>query len=303
MKIFNLSMMVTGVLATPAMACDLCSIYSATEATGGSGQGLYGGVAEQFTRFGTLQDGGHKIPNDGEYINSSVSQVFAGYNFNSRIGVQFNLPVIYRSFGSATDHGTESGIGDASLTGSFALYRNHQVDLTLDCGLLGGVKFPTGDSRRLGGSDFAAGIGGHDLALGSGSFDGVVGGSFYGRWKHAFVSASLQYAIRSEGDFEHQYANDLTWSGGPGCYLALTEDYTVQLQAVVSGEYKGKDTFSGVADDDSAETIVYAGPQLNFTWSSRFSAQLGVDLPVSRYNTGVQVVPDYRAHAAITFRF
>ncbi len=295
--------MVTGVLATPVMACDLCSIYSATEASGGTGKGFYGGVAEQFTRFGTLQDGGHKIANDGEYINSSVSQVFAGYNFNSRFGVQLNLPVIYRSFGSDTDRGRESGIGDASVIGNFSVYRNHQENLTLDFGLLGGLKLPTGDSSRLGGPDFSAGIGGHDLALGSGSVDGVVGASFYGRWGRAFAMAGVQYAIRTEGSFGHQYANDLTWSGGPGYFVALNEDYTVQVQAVISGEYKGKDTFDGVPDDDSAETIVYAGPQVNFTWSNTLSAQLGVDVPVSRYNTGVQVVPDYRAHAAITFRF
>ena len=31
------------------MACDLCSVYSATEAQGKGGLGMYGGVAEQFT--------------------------------------------------------------------------------------------------------------------------------------------------------------------------------------------------------------------------------------------------------------
>ena len=68
-------------------------------------------------------------------------------------------------------------------------------------------------NRYYGDPDFAPGIGGHDLALGSGSYDGIVGTGIYGRWKRGFVTASLQYAIRSEGDFQHQYANDLTWMG------------------------------------------------------------------------------------------
>ena len=122
---------------------------------------------------------------------------------------------------------------------------------------------------------FTEGIGGHDLALGSGSYDGMVGTGIYGRWKRGFVTASVQYSIRSEGDFEHQYANDLTWFGGPGFYLALTHDYTFALQAVVSGETKGKDTFNGVDDPDSAETLVYVGPQINFTWRSKLSALAG----------------------------
>src|SRR4051812_45902143 len=107
-----------GACAQPVAACDLCSVYAATEAQGGSGQGFFGGVAEQFTHFGTLQEDGHKIPGEGQYIDSSVSQVFGGYNFNNQLGVELSLPVIYRAFGSDTMRGTESGIGDLSLVGT-----------------------------------------------------------------------------------------------------------------------------------------------------------------------------------------
>ncbi len=247
-------------------------------------------------------------------IESSVEQVFVGYNINNRFGLQLNLPVIYRSFqrprGSVIDSGTEFGIGDVSLIGNFLVYQKLQEDFTFNWSVLGGIKFPTGDSSRLNEPDVdsvpplpASGIGGHDLALGSGSYDGVVGTGLSARWNKLFFSANLQYAIRSEGDFGHQYANDLTWSGGPGVYLALNHNDTLALQAVVSGETKGKDTFNNVPDGDSAETIVYAGPQISFTWSSKVSAQVGLDLPVSIDNSGVQLVPDYRARAAITWRF
>jgi len=303
MKTFGLSAVLTGALLSRTGACDLCSIYAASEAGGGAGSGFYGGVAEQYTSFGTLQDSGQKIANDGEYIHSSTSQLFVGYNISDRLGVQANLPVIHRDFGSDTDHGSETGIGDVSLIGTFAVFQAMSVNHTFTWTVLGGVKFPTGNPRRLADPDFAGGIGGHDLALGSGSIDGVVGTGIFGRWRKGFVTANMQYAIRSSGYIDHRYANDLTWSAGPGYYVALEDNYTVSLQGVASGETKGKDSFSGVADDDSAETIVYAGPQFNFTWGAKVSAQVGVDLPVSIANTGVQVVPDYRAHAAITFRF
>ncbi len=293
------------VAAPPARACDLCSIFAASEARGEVGRGFFSGVAEQFTHFGTLQEDGHEIPSNGQYIDGSISQLFAGYNFSSRFGVQFNLPLIYRSFGSATQHGTESGLGDVSLLGTFVPYSQLTESHTLMWTLLGGVKFPTGDSSRLGEPDsaFPEGIAGHDIALGSGSYDGIVGTSLSASWHRTFLSASAQYAIRSEGDFHHQYADDLTWQGGPGYYLALEDRYTLALQAVVSGEYKGKDTFNGEPDDDSAATMVYLGPQINFTWSDKLSVQVGVDVPVSRYNSGVQVVPDYRVRAALTWRF
>ena len=85
--------------------------------------------------------------------------------------------------------------------------------------------------------------------------------------------------------------------------MALENEYTLALQVVTSGETKGKDTFNGVPDQDSAETLVYLGPQMNFTWGSKASAQIGADLPISRVNSGTQVMPDYRIRAAVTWRF
>ena len=201
--------------------------------------------------------------------------------------------------------GSELGLGDLSLIGNFHLYKKRTVDYTFNWNALAGIKFPTGDSDHLNPAepDFAAGIGGHDLALGSGSFDGLIGTDIFMRWKKFFLTAGTQYSIRSAGAFDYQYANDLSWSGGPGAYLALKDDYTLSLQAVVTGEYKGEDTIGGVATDDTAETSVYLGPQINFTWGSNLSTQVGADLPVSIVSTGEQIVPTFRIHAAMTWRF
>ncbi|MEI9864815.1 MAG: hypothetical protein WDN00_09730 [Limisphaerales bacterium] len=71
----------------------------------------------------------------------------------------------------------------------------------------------------------------------------------------------------------------------------------------MSGESKGADTAQGAATDDTTVTSVYLGPQINFTWADKFSAQIGADLPVSLATTGNQLVPDYRIHGAMTWRF
>lgn len=298
------------VCVQPVLACDFCAVYSATEAQGNSGKGFFGGVAEQFTYMNTFQSGGHDERNpDAEHLNSLMSQLFVGYNINNQFGLQFNLPVIYREYSANESgtrvHGSEVGLGDALLLGNFHLYHKRTVDYTFAWNGLGGVKFPTGSSHHLNPlePDFAAGIGGHDLALGSGSVDGVVGTDIFARWRKAFLTAGTQYAIRSEGDFGYEYANDLSWTGGPGYYLALKDDYTLSLQAIVSGETKGEDTRFSAPTDDTAETIVYLGPQINFTWSSQLSAQLGADLPVSVRSSGEQIVPTFRVHAAMTWRF
>jgi hypothetical protein len=301
-----IAILLAGTCAQPVLACDLCAIYAATEAQGGRGRGFFGGVAEQFTDFNTLQIDGHNVPNEGnQYLNSSLSQVFAGYNFNNHIGVQFNLPVIYRSYGYQAERGSESGIGDVSLIGNFRLYERHSMDFTLSWTALGGVKFPTGSTSQLNPAlpDFAPGIGGHDLTLGSGSYDGLLGTGFFVRWRHVFLTGGMQYAVRSEGAYGYEFANDWTWLGGPGVYLLMADEHTLSLQAVVSGETKGLDTLNGVATDDTGITSVFLGPQVSYTWSDRLSAQVGVDLPVSIVSSGEQVVPTWRVRAAVTWRF
>ena len=289
-----------------ALSCDLCAIYGAMEAQGTSGQGFFGGVAEQYTYFGTFQSGGHDAPNpDGERLNSLTSQAFVGYNVSERFGVQLNLPIIYRDYSKEGTRGSEAGIGDVSLVGNVCLFEKLTEAATFRWTALGGVKFPTGDTEKLNPAlpDFAAGIGGHDLTLGSGSFDGLVGTGFYTRWNRLFLTGAMQYAIRTEGDFGYQFANDWLWFGGPGVYLSMGHQYTLALQLVVSGESKGEDTINGVTTDDTAITSVYLGPQLNFTWSDRLSAQIAADLPVSITSSGQQIVPDYRVRAALTWRF
>ena len=302
----NKFLIVAGMAAAglPAWGCDLCSIYSATEAQNG-GQGIFGGVAEQFTEFGTLQTDGHRTAGNGEYLDSSISQIYAGYNFNQTVGVQFNLPVIYRAYGDKAMRADEAGIGDASLTGNLRLFKQSFGDFTFVWTALGGIKFPTGDSAPLAAPDdsLPAGLGGHDLALGSGSFDGLVGTGFSARWKRLFLAGQMQYGLRTRGDFQHRYANDWSWSGSLGYDVVLQDDYSLALEFTTSGESKGKDTFAGAPDEDSSETIVYAGPEISVTWRENLSAHAGADLPLSRANSGEQLLPDYRLHAAVTWRF
>jgi hypothetical protein len=302
--------------APSVLACDLCSVYSSEHSFGEVGGGIYAGVAEQFTHFGTLQDSGEKVANPADqYLNSSVSQVFAGYNFGERVGVQFTLPVIYRSYqrpdGLDLETGSESGIGDVSLIGHGQVVHLEEENSTIVWNLLGGVKFPTGNSDRIA-EEFnetevpgapESGIHGHDLALGSGSYDGIVGTTIYARWKRWYFRAGTQYSIRSTGDFDYRYANDLTWSGGPGYYFLMTGSHSLALQFVVSGETKGCDTFQGETAGDTGITSVLLGPLINYTWSDKLNAEVGADFPVSIDNTELQIVPDYRVRAALIWHF
>ena len=192
------------------------------------------------------------------------------------------------------------------------MLRRDREEWSLVWSVLGGVKFPTGDTGRLreelneeepAPGQVESAVHGHDLTLGSGSYDGFVGTDFYTRWRRLFFTAGTQYAIRTRGDFGYRYANDLSWAGGPGTYLVFGEEFTLGLQASISGESKGRDRFRGESAEDTAITAVYVGPRLSLSWKGRLSAEAGVSLPVDIQNSALQSVPDYRVQAGLVWRF
>src|SRR5207302_5100724 len=75
-----------------ANACDLCGCFTpqvAEPQAQTSRPGFYAGLSEQFTYFGTLQFEGDEVSNPtGQYLASSITQLFAGYEINDRFALQ-----------------------------------------------------------------------------------------------------------------------------------------------------------------------------------------------------------------------
>ena len=198
----------------------------------------------------------------------------------------------------------------------------------MKCGIvvnvLGGVKFPTGDTGRLqdeveqtrifdarlppgtrhdplGHSTGA--VHQHDLALGSGSFDGIAGLTLNSHWRRWFFNGQFQYYWRTAGESTFQYGNEIMFSGGPGCYLLLGEQYIFSLQTNAAYETAARDRLLGRTSDRTETTAWYVGPQIAFTWGNRLSVQAGADLPVRIENNGFQAVVDYRFQGSVAWRF
>ena len=297
-------------------------------------RGWYEAVGEQFTHFGTLQLDGEEVANPtGQYLNSSITQLVAGYQINSRFALQINMPLIYREFkrpeGFEIQQGTVSGLGDMSLllktvvfhyaspaersfdvSGKNPITVVHESDFSVSAVLLTGIKFPTGDSSRLK-EEFheieipgapESGIHGHDLTLGTGSYDGLFGEQNTLRYKSFFFDTNVQFTLRGDGTHQYHFANDLIWSAGPGYYLVRNRDTVFGVQFVTSGEYKEVDRFRGKPAEDTGITSVFLGPRLLGS-RGRWSAEVAADLPVFIHNTSLQAVPDYRLRGAISVQF
>ena len=131
--------------AAPAAlpACDLCSVYTAGMAHGET-SGWYAGASEQFTRYDDLREEGHIIHDDGgQYLDSSITQLFIGYGATDRLGLQLNIPYINRKFKRPEDgineKGTVSGLGDVTGIAQYTLVRHDDEDQTWQWRVLGGI--------------------------------------------------------------------------------------------------------------------------------------------------------------------
>jgi hypothetical protein len=337
-----LSLILIVTSATIAQACDLCGCYTPQLEAGQQENkfGIYAGIAEQFTHFGTDLLDGHEVANPtGEYLNSSITQLVIGTTLpvlDNRLGVQVSLPFIDRDFkrpdGFAIDRGNIFGFGDMSLIANFIAFRKdasfseinsamskedknpvpmiHAPDFSAIVNLTAGIKLPTGDTSRLkenfneveipGAPD--SGIGGHDLTLGTGSVDAIFGAQALLRYKALFFQADAQYTYRTKGDYQYRFANDFSWSGGPGFDFIRRPKTTVGLQFVISGETKGYDEFEGQPDTDTGVTSLFLGPRI-LASAGRWNGEVSVDLPVIMNTTSFQTAPTYRVRAGFSFRF
>jgi hypothetical protein len=341
MKLSYLSLTILSLSITARnFACDFCGCYlPPQEHIHQTAFGIYASVSEQFTRFGSLRFEGHEVDNPtGQYLNSSITQLVVGSSFfDNRFALQVNVPLIYRSFkrpeGFEIDRGHESGLGDVSLLANFVVFKKEALfheesssfskdgktvavpvhrdpDFSAALNLIAGLKFPTGDSSRIK-EEFnevevegapESGIHGHDLALGTGSYDAIFGAQLFVRYKAVFLEADTQFTLRGDGRHSYHFANDLSWSGGPGVYLIRKDGGSLALQCAVSGEYKDTDRFQGRVAADTGITTLYVGPRVT-AQLGRVSADVGVDLPVLIDNTALQAVPDYRIRAGISVHF
>ena len=309
--------------ASRLAACDLCPC-DLPAMNFKSTAGWHARVSEQFTHFGTLQQDGQRIANPaGEYLDSSITQFIIGYDFARTLGVQLSVPLIYRSFqrwkNGALDNGSVSGVGDVSFLAHWAPIHLVRSDFLASARFFAGISLPTGDSRRVleeaaesggegeggegGGETIASGIHGHDLALGSGSVSGIFGVDARVQWKRIFVTAGIEGVARTKGAHGYTFADEMSWHGSLGAFLVDGDDFNLALAAQCTGSSKGEDVFQGVRATDTSATIVYLGPQISANWRQRYHAEVGVQFPVLRENSGVQSVPDYRVTGTIGIRF
>lgn len=306
-----------------AAACDPCALYSLSRLEAPHQGKVSLSVSEQYTDYSETSQAKNQPLKDGEIARGfSTTQFALSYDIDDLFSVQTTLPLIIRTYdkvqGYRRDREEETGLGDASLIGSLALLNERTASGSVRGALYSGVKFPTGDTgaleelteddaegRNLGVRHHTAssGSGTRALTLGSGSYDVIFGGAVLAKYDRFLVGANTQYTLRTEGDFNYEFADDLLWSIGPGYYLLLEHEQSLAARITLSGEHKASDTLDGTLQSGTKYSHLFVGPELLFTLPGNLSGETGIDFRVYEDDPGTTVLPDYRLRAALSYRF
>jgi hypothetical protein len=324
--------------AASAPGCELCAIYNAGASTGESSSGFLFSVAEQYIPYETSQFEGQVVTlKHPSYVDSSITHLVPGYNFCKYFGLSFNVPVENLNFRRTdlrysltappeifTEKGTITGVGDAALIGRLTVFQRTTMQYGIVVNLLGGIKFPTGDADRL--NDEVAqtrlfdsflppgtphdplghsisSVHEHMLALGSGSYDEIFGATLNARWRSWLFNAQLQCEFRQQGSTKFRYGDEMMISGGPATFLFLEESWNLTLQVNAVYDKMERDRILNRLSNRTGMTAWYIGPQVALSLGQHFSANAGIDVPLSIDNGGFQSVPNYRLHGGFSLRF
>jgi len=309
----------------PVAACDSCGCHLPADLSPAT-PSLDVGVQEQYTAFDTLRDNGHRVANpDGQYLDSSTTQVIVTVRPVSWLSVSAFVPWISRGYSrpgaTGEERGTVAGLGDSTVLAAARLVHAHQDDDETSVNLIAGIKIPTGrpgqlsselveaDEASAGGEEIDSGgaadpsaVGGHDLALGFGAWDPIVGlsgGTRHGRW---FATMQGTWSFNTEGAYRYRVAPELSADLGIG-YALLDDAWRVTVQGNVTVESKGQDTVAGHPTDDTGNHDLFAGPEVAAVVDRRVQAHLGLDLPLIERNSATQLVPTWRLRGGMDWRF
>jgi hypothetical protein len=304
-------------------ACDPCALYNASLLQGHEQGAFTFGLSEQYTSFdraATIQANDRR---DGEFVRGySTTQLSGTYDFSPRFGVQITVPFIGRNVDTLRDYREydtqDGGLGDVSIVGNYALINKRSKDSQFLFSLTAGAKLATGDTGDLEPvvaeeeaadhiflrhHSIGASSGGRALTEGTGSYDAIFGAGFLARKYRWLLLGHSQYTLRTEGDFDYEFADDFLWSIAPGRYLYLQDTFSVAAALAFSGEYKAEDELAGEEVTGSKISNLYLGPQLLMTLSQKTSMEFTWDFRTTGEDKDSTVVPDQRIRASLAYRF
>jgi hypothetical protein len=250
----------------------------------------------------------------------SVPALTLGYGLTRDLTVAVRLPYVDNeeiretdpAGGGVNPRGGVSGFGDASFTGTYRVYNDH--DTGLEAALILGVKAPTGPTRRLddAGERFET-----EHQPGSGSWDGIAGGTLTRDMDRLTFGANVLYQFSGTGTADTALGDRLSygvtatyrvWSSGghdgQGGHQHADGggDAEIDLSLGLNGEWMGKVETAGEVNGNTGGNVVFLTPGVKLTVDN-WAAYVNAGIPIACDLNGIQSDPDWRLATGVSVRF
>ena len=258
-------------------------------------------LVEAYSDFRTIKDGNAPEEDEKLLTKMLISSVGVRYGITKNITVSALLPYL----NLYTNNGSDSGLGDLILLGTYTVYTKNKFNLAIQ----GGIELPTGVQK-------SSSFDNTTVIVGSGSYDPMVGVLFSKQWDKLTLSGNALYKHTTNG-FQDNYYGSLSIHGVGVSYKIKGENNICDtdssatktlsnfgLSATVgySGEWLDKLKEEDVVDEDSGHYLGLAnfgGTFLYKKWAFPFI----LSLPIINEMNGLQNDFGYRFRVGIIRAF
>jgi hypothetical protein len=247
----------------------------------------------------------HELHEEGRDVHNFDHDEFhhlaLSYGITDDLEVGITMPIVQRTFLRVEDgvvgKGDDSaGAGDLSLVGKYRVYQG-----MADVAVLGGVKFPTGDTAQTG-------FDGKKLepeeVPGTGSFDYLLGaavGKQIGRWT---VGGDLLYNFKTEGAQQYEVGDVLRFDLATSCALREAGQFpNVRLTGELNAQFLDKDRGRTGKVFDSGGQVFFVTPGVSVDLTKQMTAFFSVPVPVYQNRGGEHSEVTYGLIAGLSLRW
>jgi hypothetical protein len=258
-------------------------------------------LSEVYFDYRTIKDG--NAPEEDEKLLTKMFITSLGFRYG--ITKNFTVSALLPYVKLYTNNGSDSGLGDLILLGTYTVYSKNKINFAIQ----GGIELPTGVQKN---SSFDN----TTVIVGSGSYDPMIGVIFSKQWDKLTLNGNVLYKHTTNG-FQKNYYGSLSVHGVGVSYKIKGESTICEmdssesnatnnlgLSATVSysGEWLDKIKEDGVKDEDSGHYLGLAnlgGAILYKKWAFPIT----FSLPIINEMNGLQNEFGYRLRVGVIRTF
>jgi len=288
------------IILSVVLLCTTISSFSQCACCAGAGIGTTNGdynngmltlpkkrwVLETYSDYRTIKNGNAPETDEKLLTSMLINSIGVRYGITKNLTIVALLPYV----SLYTNNGSDNGLGDLILLGTFSLYQKNNLNIALQAG----IELPTGVQKD---SNFDNST----IVVGSGSYDPMIGLLVSKKWDKLTVNGNVLYKKTTTG-FEHNYYGSLSTQSLSISYKIKGETAICAMDAKESksatywglttnlgynGEWLDKIKEDGIEDENSGHYLGLANVGTSISYR-KWAFPISFSQPIISKMNGIQ---------------